>query len=330
MNLHQLSESLLAQSQVHTPLDPPPELSSSKDDPISSWFIHSLIAASAYIASLFLLLFFYLVLNSVSIGFRYASLLIGLCSCTAAIIIFATLPPRAQFLPNCALALSFAGQIALGFFLSSVESLFLLCIGMLAIEVFLFFAVKHSFHRFLCVLLAASFWGLSLCALIMRDLESFAPPLATATSLPAWSLLVWLLTFLPLAAAAYWLVRQESRFVASPTAPLYASLTTGLVASLAISPLTQIPNIFFSPTPAYSWLAVWSILAALLACFSGALAFYQQNRPLLGLAILMALSDLSTFYYALSVSLLAKAAVMIVLGVAFLLTANYLARRNPA
>jgi hypothetical protein len=331
MTVGELSNALSDQSYIDSPLTTLP----SNKQPQSPWFLQLLIGFSAWVASIFLLLFFFLLLYQVYWVFLSGALLIGLFSTALAMGIFRSRSGRESsatsardiFLPQFALALSLAGQAAFSFGFSGLGGASLCYLAMLALELLLIAAISHPLHRFLSVVLATSFWSLVMRHWLLGDIVRFG---TTGSAPTAISLLVWLLVFIPLAIAAYWLVRNESRQIAAPRAPLDDGLRGGLIAALSITPLTQVPLVFFVSDSDNSWLAAWSILAALMSCFSGALAYYRQHRPLLGLAILMALCDLGAFYFALSVSLMTKAALMVLLGIAFLLAAQYLQRRKPA
>jgi uncharacterized membrane protein len=74
--------------------------------------------------------------------------------------------------------------------------------------------------------------------------------------------------------------------------------------------------------------ALWPFLSILLALLALALAFAVRNRPLMGVAIIFGLLEVSSFYYVLGTTLLVKSIIMLVLGAALLVSARVLARES--
>jgi uncharacterized membrane protein len=290
------------------------------------WFLQAVIGLCAWVAGLLLLCFVYLLLDDMFKLRAKAFLPIGIAAAAIAILLLRQSKPAALFLPQFALALTFAAQVSFAFGLDDLNrNKQILNWGMIAFELLLFFFLNSSIQRFLSVVLVSICWGFSLrLLLVQHSFPDFWIQLLYAPT-------VWLLILAPLAYAAYWLTRQESRGLAYPLATrfpaLIAPLSHGLLAALCLAPLTQFPNAYGLRS---DWTALWSLYATFLALFALGLAFYRQNRPLLGLAILAALLEVAYFYYALGVPLLSKAALMALLGIALLLTANYLQRRKPA
>lgn len=293
------------------------------------WFLQAVIGLCAWVAGLLLLYFVYMLLDEMLKSHAKAFLPIGIAAAAVAILLLRQSKPAALFLPQFALALAFAAQVSFGLGLDELGgSQQILYWGMIAFQVLLFFFLSNGIQLFLSVVLVAIFWGLSLRPQAEIWIKpSFPEFWFQAVCVSA----IWLLIFAPLAYAAYWLTRHEPHFLASPFATRFPAhlpaLHKGLLAALCLAPLTQFPH----TSGIHShWTSLWSLYATLLALFAVGVAFFRQDRPLMGLAIVAALLEISCFYYALGVPLLSKAALMALLGVAFLLTANYLARRNPA
>jgi len=76
------------------------------------------------------------------------------------------------------------------------------------------------------------------------------------------------------------------------------------------------------------WFAIWPLLSALAALGALAAAFALGSRGLMGICILAALVHMSHFYYAMGTTLLVKALIMMVMGVACLVGARYLPRER--
>jgi uncharacterized membrane protein len=290
------------------------------------WFLQTVIALCAWVASLLLLYFVYMLLDDLLKLRSKAFLPIGIATAAIAILLLRQSKPSAVFLPQFALALAFAAQLSFSLGLDELgRNRQILYWGMIAFELLLFFFLNNGIQRFLSVVLVSIFWGLSLRSLLLHD--AFPATGLQSIYVPT----IWLLIFAPLAYAAYWLTRHESRFLASSFPIRFPShlpaLHLGLLAALCLAPLTQFP---YTSGLHSHWTSMWSLFATLLALFALALAFYRQSRPLLGLAILAALLEISYFYYALGVSLLWKSVLMALLGLTFLCTAHYLKRRQPA
>jgi uncharacterized membrane protein len=108
-----------------------------------------------------------------------------------------------------------------------------------------------------------------------------------------------------------------------------------VVAALSVAPLATHPASFWMALGlgssrelsdgANGVTALWPLLAMFLALLGLALAFAIRNRPLMGLAIIFGLLEISSFYYVLGTTLLMKSMVMAALGVALLAAAHWLA-----
>ena len=119
---------------------------------------------------------------------------------------------------------------------------------------------------------------------------------------------------------------------------LLRPVTHGLIAALAMAPLATHPASFWMAlgmgsahvltdgAPAST--ALWPLLSIFLALLSLALAYALRNRPLMGIAIVFALLEVSAFYYVLGTTLLVKSIIMLVLGALLLGSARFLSTES--
>jgi uncharacterized membrane protein len=195
--------------------------------------------------------------------------------------------------------------------------------------------IGNRFHRFLSTLAAVVFWAFAVDELLLKDSWAFALRSSQTPQGPdvPLSLALWLVVWTPVIVGAWWLAKNESTWMAQGLEGLLRPLVNGLIAALAMVPLALLPNVFWiglvlgwrgSIRDANSLLAPWPLFGAVLALFSLALAFTFRNRPLMGLAVIFALLEISSFYYVLEVSLLMKSLIMILLGALLLAGARLL------
>jgi hypothetical protein len=320
-------------SESQTPLTEPDSQAN-----VPPWHVQVLIGFSAWLAGLLLLVFIVAELQDVL--FRDSSwtilIVIGVCACIAAVALYATLGARSQFAGQLALAVSFAGQLAIAGGLAEMEGPRTAFWGMLFVEVALVFVMRNRLHRFLSSLGAVIAWALAMHQAIFGDLPWTAAyePAPRGFRLLV-SLVLWLLVWAPVAFASVWLVRKEAWWMARSRETVLRPITHGLIASLSIAPLALQPSAFWFGLGFHStrdleagWVALWPLLAALLALLALALAFALRNRPLMGLAIVFALVEVSCFYYTLGTTLLIKSIVMLLLGAGLLAAAQW-SRKAP-
>jgi hypothetical protein len=305
----------------------------------SPWYVQVLVGFSAWLAGILLLAFIVLELGDTL--FRNESwgtlIAIGVIACAAAAGLYATAGARLQFAEQFALAISIAGQCAIALGLGEREGSRTAFWGMLAVEIVLILVMKNKLHRFLSSLGAVTAWALAMHDAIFGDLpwSGLYVPAPQGSEL-LFSIMLWLLVWAPVAFAAVWLLRTEASWMARGRERMLRPVTYGLIAALSIAPLSSHPSGFWFVLGFHStseadagWVALWPLLAALLALLALALGFALRNRPLMGLAILFGLLELSCFYYALAATLLVKSIVMLLLGAGLLLLAR-LSRRARA
>jgi len=311
----------------------------------SPWYVQVFVGAGAWLAGIFLLVFLVIELNErffpgrVDWGFL---LPLGVTSCAGAALLYATASARSVFAAQFALAMSFAGQFGIAFGLGDLGGAHLVCWGMLIVEAALVVAMRNHLHRLLSSLAAVVAWAFAVHQLFFGDLSLKAPP-GTSGVLHHWplplSVAIWLLVWAPVVAAAWWLVRHEAEWMAQGRHTGLRPVAHGLIAAISVAPLALHPNGFwvillgFGPGhpalagPDKGWVALWPLLAALLALPAMALAFALRHRPLIGLAILFGLLEISCFYYVLGTTLLVKSLLMAALGLLLLTACHWMEKR---
>jgi hypothetical protein len=298
----------------------------------SPWYVQVLIGFSAWLAGILLLAFIVLELrDTLFLGEAWGTLIgIGFIACAAAAGLYATVGVRLQFAEQFALAMSIAGQCAIALGLGEKEGAPTVFWGMLALEIVLVLVMKNRLHRFLSSLGAVFAWAMAMHHAIFGDApwsRWYVPaPQGSQLLVPV---LLWLLVWAPVTFAAVWLLRAEASWMARGRETMLRPVSHGLIAALSIAPLASHPSGFWWVLGLHSrrevdagWVALWPLLAALLAFLALALGFALRNRPLMGLAILFGLLEVSCFYYALGATLLVKSIVMLLLGAGLLLAAQ--------
>jgi hypothetical protein len=308
---------------------------------LSPWYVQFMLGVCAWFAGLFLLGF-----TLVAFGrFLFENheqwvplLVIGLCICTGAAFIYATAGEGSTFGSHFALALSCAGQMAAAAGMGGAWGPRAAIWGMLIFEIVLTAVMRNRSQRVLTSLGAVIAWALATHEFLFQDMPgisiSWGAPPPDNYGLSLISVLLWLGVWTPVAYGAYWLVKNEARWMSEGREEILRPVTYGVIASLSIAPLATHPaalwmSLGFGPTrdltdAAHGSTALWPLLAMFLVVLGMALAFAIRNRALLGLAILFGLLEISAFYYVLGTTLLLKSIVMVALGAALLLGARIL------
>ena len=310
----------------------------------SPWYVQVMMGVSAWFASLLLLLF--LVIGLEDVIFRGHQqwgvvFVTGIIACAGAAFLYMTVGERSAFGSQFALAISLAGQaamvISIGESWSDPRAAFW---GMLLIEIALVFAMRNRLHRMLSSLAAVIAWALATHELLFHELPGVSwhtvQPGLFQTSVV--SVLLWFVVWTPIAYGTYQLVAREARWMAEGRETLLRPVTHGLIAALAIAPLATHPASFWMALGmgnaqlltdgSLNSTALWPLLSIGLALLALALAFNLCNRPLMGVAIIFSLLEVSAFYYVLGTSLLMKSILMLVLGAALLASAQVLAKES--
>jgi hypothetical protein len=338
MTLEELAGVLASRGLITEPslaIDPPPPGGG------SPWYVSVMMGCCAWFAGLFLFAFLLIPLGDFifhSGRERWDALLIlGVICCVAATLMYAAAKETSSFLNQFALAVSYAGQIGMALGLGGLGSERVAIWGMVVVEAVLTFVVRNRLHRFLTSLGTVIAWAVATHELIFRELpgsELFTSK-AGPSEMSVVSIVVWIVIWAPVAYGAWWLVRNEGRWMAAGEDALVRPATNGLIAALSIAPLATHPVAFWmalgfhhGPDVPQGSTALWPLLAILLAMLSMALGFALRNRALIGLAILFGLLELSAFYYVLGTTLLLKSVIMILLGAILIGAAQPLARAS--
>ena len=294
------------------------------------WYIGLLLGTAGWLAGLFLVIFVFLLFkpsSEASLAFAGVPLLV------AAWFLF-RIDRDGAFLPQLALALSIAGQVAV--VVTLFEALFKNAqspagpafVAML-LQLALIPLMPNRLHRAMSTLFACAAWAVFL-RYTMFDKSS--SPFNFDANVPlAQALAAWAVTWLPVAGLLYSIVRNEEKWMARGRQPLVRPVATGLIVSLAVATLLSSPMEafdLFGRHRSSGWFALWPLLCA-LASLGGLVAAYALgNRGLAAVCIIAALADLSHFYYVMGASLIVKSMIMIALGAALLAVAHRLAVRR--
>lgn len=295
------------------------------------WYIGLLLGMAGWVAGMLLLVFMFLAFRPEA---GMALLLVGIALIAAGWGLFAIDRERA-FLPQLALALSVAGQVAalvgLGDFFRGAHDIAGVALAALVLQAVLVLAMPNALHRAMSALFATAAWAL-LVRYGLWDRSGFlsAPQSPQA---PGLALLGWALAWPPVAGLLYYAIREEPRWMAAGRAAIVRPACTGLIVGLALGTLLSEPFAVFewsSGAGAHSgWLAVWPLLSSIAALGALAAAFALGQRGLAAVCIGAALLHLSHFYYAMGATLVVKAAALAVMGIACLAAAHLLKREGP-
>ena len=290
------------------------------------WYIGLLLGASGWLAGGFLLAFVAMLFHPDSASSAAFS---GTILLAAAWGLFKG-DRDGAFTSQLALALSFAGQCLLLFAMTEhthalaavAGAAFVLQAAMLAL-------MPNRLHRLMSALFAPIAWALMWRFGLFGE-PSWSAASGSAPSLPA-ALGGWLITWLPVGAALWLLIRREPTWIARGWAPVLRPALTGLIVGIAFATLISYPLESFrwwgSAPVRTDWLALWPLLSAGAALAAVAASFALGNRALMGTCIVAVLLHVSHFYYALGTSLLLKSLLMLLMGTALLFTARWLAAK---
>jgi hypothetical protein len=319
--LHELAGRLRQEGVIAADAATPPD---EHDD--RPWFIAVLQGLAGWLAGIFLLVFLAFAFKPDE---RASILILGVLLLIAAWVIYRA-DRAAVFFDQFALALSFAGQFAVAWAVigRDFEGL-LLAAALLVLQLAIWLVMPNKTARTIAALLATIAWVYTIRFLLQPDSsgeELFGIAHGDAPYLPlgGWTLPVgWLLTWLPMLAAAGWLIHREARWMASGLRDHARPALTGLLLGLALGGIATEPFAFVvlgseSWGLQFSWWALFPLLSIALASFAVYGAFRIRSAGLLGFAILAALVHLSRFYYLYGTTLLRKSVIMLCVGAAML------------
>ena len=308
---------LLGEADASMPEDTAPDIA-------RPWWLALLLGASGWFAGLFTLGFVALLFQphgAADAGLAGALLLLAAWG-------LYRVDREEAFTTQLALALSIAGQCLLVFaFNEHANRLAPLAASALAVQLVLAVAMPNAAHRSLCAFFATIAWALTVRYTLFGEPSFWHGGPELAPALPA-ALGGWALTWLPVAAAVAWALHREPAWMARGGEPLLRPVLDGLVVGLACAPLASEPlaALQILGGTGQGWLALWPLLSALAALGAGAAGFALQSRALVGACAVAMLLHVVHAYYVLGLSLLQKAALMGVVGIAMLLVARRLGR----
>jgi len=300
------------------------------------WFVALLQGAAGWLAGIFLLVFIGLIFKPESTS---AILVIGIVLLAAAWAMYFA-DRDAVFLDQLALAISIAGQFAIAWGIVKEDSSGLrIAATLLAMQIFVLVIMPNKVARTLAALFATIAWVYTVRFLLRPghgDLIFFDGDRGDSVPmLGAWAVpLAWCLTWLPLLALAWWLIRNEAQWMSNSLRRYARPLLTGTLSGLAIGgiaaePFTAIALGLETIGMRFTWWALFPLLSVALALFSAWGAFRLRSGGLLGFAVLAALLHLSRFYYLYGTTLLWKSVIMLSVGALLLLAGTALYRHVP-
>jgi hypothetical protein len=280
------------------------------------WYIVALLGISGWIAGLFMLAFVGMLFQP-----RDApqAAVAGIVLLAAAWGLFKA-DRDGAFTSQLALALSIAGQCLVLFSLTEHErAIGSIAAAALVLQIVLAVVMPNALHRLLSTFFATIAWALTVRFLLFGEPDFLRKESGTTTSLST-ALAAWMLTWIPVGAALWTLIRREASWMARGWQAVLRPMLTGLIVGLAFATLVSQPFESFrwwgDGSTERNWLALWPMLSALAALGGAAAAFALRSRALIGACVVGALLHVSHFYYELGTGLLIKSMLMLAMGAA--------------
>jgi len=291
------------------------------------WYIGLLLGSAGWLAGIFLVIFVFLLFRPNSGGAAFA----GVPLLVAAWLLF-RMDRDGAFLPQLALSLSIAGQVAI--VITIFETLFKNAqtpagpaFTAMLLQLALIPLMPNRLHRAMSTLFACAAWAVFLRYTMFDKTHH---PFELDAGVPfAPALAAWAITWLPVCGILYSIVRNEEKWMARGRQAIVRPVATGLVVGLAVGTLLSSPiEAFelFRAQKSSGWFALWPLLSALAAMAGLVAAYALGNRGLAAVCVIAALADLSHFYYVMGASLIVKSMIMIAIGAALLAVAHRLAQ----
>jgi hypothetical protein len=285
------------------------------------WFVALLQGAAGWLAGIFLLFFIGLMFKPESTGAIFtlgALLLAGAWGLYHA-------DRDAVFLDQLALAISIAGQFAVGWgIVKDHMSGLPIAATMLGLQIFVLIVMPNKNARTLAALFATTAWVFTIRFLLrpesgehmfFGDARESVQPLLGVWAAPVG----WLITWVPLLALTTWLIRNEAQWMSSGVRAYARPLLIGVLLGLSMGSVDVLPVNLFAfgferGSQPFSWWALFPLLSVGLAMASAYGAFLVRSNGLLGSAVLAALLHLSHFYYLYGTTLMWKSVIMLCVG----------------
>jgi Domain of unknown function (DUF4401) len=295
------------------------------------WYISLLLGVCGWFAGLFVLVFVALLFRPTTPS---AMLFCGALLIAAAWGLY-KIDRNGTFVAQLALAFSLAGQVLVVFGLShDLKNIARPALIAFALQTLLVFIMPNALHRTISALFACAALAVTVTYTLFADTNSYRYGMETLNPTPSLSygLAGWAITWLPIAAFTYWLIRHEARWMARGWQAVARPALSGLIIGLAFATLISHPFEMFKWSGRnvndLGWLALWPLLSAIAAVGAIAAGFALKSRALMGIGLVGALLHTSHFYYALGTTLLLKSLIMAVMGLALLGVAYLLKRRG--
>lgn len=304
------------------PTDAPPLAFGAEGRP---WFVSLLLGAAGWLASLFSLVFVFLLFQPDSAA---GATVLGVVMLGAGGALYAADRGDA-FFEQLALALTLTGQLALMYAVAeATDSAVAVAAFTAAVSMLLVFRLPNHFARALSAFFGCVAWALFVRFAGWGD-HLFDPGPEAMPLLPA--LVAWFVVWIPVAVVVHALIAREARWMATRARRVARPALTGLLVALSVGTWTSEPFAAFPMrTPPgevpVNWLALWPLLGVAAALFAAVSAFRLRHRALIGVAIAGALLHLVHFYTLLGLSLVLKSYLMLALGAVLLI----IARARPA
>jgi hypothetical protein len=314
----------------------PPEAVDATDRP---WFLSLLMGIAGWIAGLFVLLFFAILLD---LDKRLEAMGAGVVLLAIAWGLYA-IGRGKVFLDQLALAFSIAGQLGITVFLvEKLDDALPVTAAILGMQLLLFAVMPDRVAKTLATFFASIAW-VFVVRFYLRPNEGggefFGPQGDVAAPLfGVWTVpLEWAITWAPAIVCVLWLRRTETRWMAHRAASYARPAITGLLLGVALGGMAAEPVSLLAlgvdeMGREFDWWSLFPLLSIGLALFAAFNAFALRSAGLLGVAIFAALAHLARFYYLYGTTLTVKAAIMLGVGLLLLGAGRLLARRmkSPA
>ena len=298
------------------------------------WFISLLLGIAGWLAGLFVLVFIGLIFDLrgmeqfLVIGLILLAVAWGLYFASRALV----------FIDQLALALSIAGQLAIGgYFVDRFDEALPVTAAILVMQLVVFAVMPDRIARTIAAFFACVAWVFVVRFWLRpgqgEDMFFDGKPHFTLPMFGAWTLPIeWLLTCIPLIALLVGLMRTETRWMSSAASAFARPAITGLLLALALGGVGAEPvSVLAFGTEAigreFTWWALFPLLSIVLAMVAAFCAFRLRSTGLLGVAIFAALAHLARFYHLYGTTLMWKSFIMLVAGAVLLAAGVLLTKR---